>query len=228
MSSRSPSSSIVLVSFFRPSRMVARSGESKTLPLLLSPQFNLEHSVQQRVGRSSRAITTTDFTRSPPQFNKRKSGWRHQNPQLREDLRPFRRVIAPVCPYRVDSSTRDHAHRTLSLALSGVPAFIIALLLLFSLARAAGREGRQASRSPPEPKTLSPLSSKTRGFKSLSPHNSQTHHRVQRGPFSLQRFVDLAERGLDETPCGQLLRTYVASFRRGRRARSTAWLRAGR
>ena len=62
----------------------------------------------------------------------------------------------------------------------------------------------------------------------MSPHNSQTHHRVQRGPFSLQRFVDLAERGLDETPCGQLLRTYVASFRRGRRARSTAWLRAGR
>ena len=107
MSSRSPSSSIVLVSFFRPSRMVARSGESKTLPLLLSPQFNLEHSVQQRVGRSSRAITTTDFTRSPASVQQAQ-GWTATSKP--EDLRPFRRVIAPVCPYRVDSSTRDHAY----------------------------------------------------------------------------------------------------------------------
>ena len=200
MSSRSPSSSIVLVSFFRPSRMVARSGESKTLPLLLSPQFNLEHSVQQRVGRSSRAITTTDFTRSPASVQQAQ-GWTATSKP--EDLRPFRRVIAPVCPYRVDSSTRDHAHRTLSLALSGVPAFIIALLLLFSLARAAGREGRQASRSPPEPKTLSPLFHQRRGVSSLchlTIHKLITVYNAARSLFKdllIWRNEDLARRPVD-------------------------------
>ena len=57
-----------------------------------------------------------------------------------EDLRPFRRVIAPVCPYRVDSSTRDH--RTLSLALSG--GFLHYCIIAAYIARAGGRAGGEA------------------------------------------------------------------------------------
>ena len=46
LSSCSPSSSIVLVFFFRPSRMVARSSELRRCPPVVT--YNLAHSVQQR------------------------------------------------------------------------------------------------------------------------------------------------------------------------------------